>query len=197
MIKWVFFPCISFLLPVAAAAQAANASIRKGNELYRQSQFEGAEQQYKQALAREPANSTAAYNLANALQQQKKYEEARKVLSGIINNTGNTNLKSAAHYNNGVAYTREKALEESIEAYKAALRIRPDDKEARENLQKALLEKKKKDQENKSKQQKQNQSKMSQKEAERQLKLLQEKEKKLQDRLQKAGQKGNSMPKDW
>lgn len=197
MIKWVFLSCVCSLLPVAAAAQSANASIRKGNDLYRQSQFEGAEQQYKHALATEPANTTAAYNLANALQQQKKYEEARKVLTGIINNTGNAKLKSAAHYNNGVAFTKEKALEESIEAYKATLRIRPDDKEARENLQKALLEKKKKDQENKTKQQKQNQSKMSQKEAERQLKLLQEKEKKLQERLQKAGQKGKTMPKDW
>ena len=40
--------------------------------------------------------------------------------------------------------TSQKKLEESIEAYKNALRYNPDDKEARENLQKALLELKKK-----------------------------------------------------
>jgi hypothetical protein len=38
---------------------------------------------------------------------------------------------------------------------------------------------------------------MSQKEAEQKLKLLQEREKQLQERLQQGGQKGNAMPKDW
>ena len=180
-----------------ACAQNALSSIRRGNDFYKLSQFEMAEREYKQAIAKEPANSTALYNLANALQQQKKYEEAHKVLASLVQQTNNKAIRSAAHYNNGVAYTREKNLEESIESYKSALRLNPDDRQARENLQKALLEKKKKDQEAKSKEQKKNQSKMSQKEAERQLKLLQEKEKKLQDRLQKSGQKGNSMPKDW
>lgn len=188
---------ISFIFFSDAHAQNAMASIRKGNEHYKLSEFEQAEKEYKQAVAKEPTNSTALYNLANALQQQKKYEEAHKVLANLLQQSGNRGIRSAAHYNNGVAYTREKNLEESIESYKAALRLNPDDKQARENLQKALLEKKKKDQEAQSRQQKQNQSKMSQKEAERQLKLLQEKEKKLQDRMQKSGQKGNSMPKDW
>ena len=40
--------------------------------------------------------------------------------------------------------SQQKNLEESIEAYKNALRNNPDDKEARENLQKALLELRKK-----------------------------------------------------
>jgi Ca-activated chloride channel homolog len=189
--------CICHFFFVHVCAQNAISSIRKGNEYYKLSQFDMAEKEYKQAVAKEPSNSTALYNLANALQLQKKYEEAHKVLAGLLQQSENNALRSAAHYNNGVAYTREKNLEESIASYKAALRLKPDDKQARENLQKALLEKKKKDQENKNKQQKQNQSKMSQKEAERQLKLLQEKEKKLQDRLQKSGQKGNSMPRDW
>jgi hypothetical protein len=38
---------------------------------------------------------------------------------------------------------------------------------------------------------------MSQKEAEQKLKLLQEREKQLQERLQQGGQKGNAQPKDW
>ena len=40
--------------------------------------------------------------------------------------------------------SQQKKLEESIDAYKNALRQNPNDKEARENLQKALLELKKK-----------------------------------------------------
>ena len=104
-------------------------------------------------------------------------------------------IKSSTFYNQGVAYSRQKSLEESIEAYKAALRINPEDKQARENLQKALLELKKQQQEQQN--QKKQSSNMSRNEAEQKLKHLQEKERQLQERLQNQGQKVNSMPKDW
>jgi Ca-activated chloride channel family protein len=99
----------------------------------------------------------------------------------------------------------QKKLEESIEAYKNALRRNPDDKEARENLQKALLELKKKTpppppppkKENKKNQQKQKeQPQMNQKEAEQRLKLLDEKEKEIQQRMQNA-KSGAAQQKDW
>jgi hypothetical protein len=38
---------------------------------------------------------------------------------------------------------------------------------------------------------------MSQKEAQNKLDQLQQKEKELQERLQKSNQKGKSLPKDW
>ena len=115
-------------------------------------------------------------------------------------------LRSKTYYNKGAILSRQKKLEESIEAYKDALRLNPDDKEARENLQKALLELKKKeppkqkndDQKKKQDQQKQPQPKMSRKEAEQRLKLLEQKEKEVQQRLQKEKSKsGGSQAKDW
>ena len=106
--------------------------------------------------------------------------------------------------------TQQKKLEESIEAYKNSLRQKPDDKEARENLQKALLElkkknppKKKEEKENQKKKQqeqqkKQQQPKMSPKEAEQRLKLLEQKEKEVNQRLQKEKLKtGGGQVKDW
>ena len=75
-------------------------------------------------------------------------------------------------------------MEESIEAYKETLRLNPGDQEARENLQKALLELKKKTppkkQEEKKKQEQQKQQpkpKISPRDAEQQLKLLEQKRK--------------------
>ena len=53
-------------------------------------------------------------------------------------------IKAKSYYNKGAILSSQKKLEESIEAYKNAFRQNPDDKEARENLQKALLELKKK-----------------------------------------------------
>jgi Ca-activated chloride channel homolog len=176
------------------AAQSANSYILKGNALYEESKFDQAEIQYRMALEADPKNITAKYNLANALQKQNKYNEALTLLEQVTAATTDKKLKASAYYNHGVAHTKLKNLESSIESYKNALRNNPDDKEARENLQKALRELKK----NQSQSQSQSQSKMSQKEAEQKLKQLQQKEKELQQRMQNKNKEGSgSQAEDW
>ena len=106
-------------------------------------------------------------------------------------------MRANAFYNDGVMLTKQQKLEESIEAYKNALRNNPSDKEARENLQKALIELKKRNPPKNENQKKQPKSKMNQKEAEQKLKLLQQKEKEVQQRLQKNSKSVGALPKDW
>ena len=196
--KSAILTAIALLTIVFSFAQKGEGSLGKGNEYYRQSQYDLAERQYKLTLQEDPDNATAQYNLANALYQQKKYKEATDVLKKLQKGTSDNAIKQASFYNEGVVHTKEKDLQASIEAYKAALRLKPDDQQARENLQKAIRElKKQQEEKKKQQQQKQPQSNMSQKEAEQKLKLLQEKEKQLQQRLQQKGQKGNALPKDW
>ena len=163
--------------------------------------------EYAKALEAEPSNITAKFNQANALFKLDKKVEAAVIYNDVVKMATDKSLLSKAWYNKGVILSNQQNLEESIEAYKNALRNNPDDKEARENLQKAMLElkkkepPKKKDEDQKKKQnqqQKQNQSKMSMKEAEQRLKLLQQKEKEVQQRVQKEKVKGGgSQPKDW
>jgi Ca-activated chloride channel family protein len=191
---------ISILFPIFLAqttyAQAEEA-IAKGNDYYRSSQFDLAEAQYKAAIAADAANITARHNLANALYKQKKYEEATKVLQGIQKDVSDKGQQSTAYFNEGVIYSRQKDLEASIEAYKAALRRTPSDQQARENLQKALRELKQQQQQQSQAQAQKKPSKMDNKQADQKLKDLQAKEKDLQEKLNKQGQPGNSMPKDW
>ena len=175
------------------SAQSADAYIRKGNEYYKQAEFDLAETQYRQALDKEPKNNTAQYNLANALYREKKYDEAHVVLNKLITRSSN-DVKETAYYNAGAMYSKTKDLMLSIDAYKNALRLNPNDTQARENLQKALAELKK--QQNKQNQSKQ-QSNMSQSQAEKKLQQLQEREKQLQERLQGNNRKSNSMAQDW
>jgi len=141
--------------------------------------------------------------LADALIKQNKADDANKLLR-ILNVEENGNdLRSKVVYNQAVILTQQKKLEESIEGYKEALRFNPGDQEARENLQKALLELKKKTppkkQEEKKKQEQKQQPKpkISPRDAEQQLKLLEQKEKQVQERLQKNSRTGNAQPKDW
>lgn len=180
-------------------------AIQKANELYKQQQYQQAEAAYNEVLTKDPNNSTAKYNRALALQKQGKAEEAIKVFNEVAFKTDDRQLKSKAYYNKGAILSGQKNLEESIEAYKNALRQNPDDKEARENLQKALLELKKKSPQKKDNKQKKQQNqqqkpqpKMNQKEAEQRLKLLEQKEKEVQERLQKEKSKsGGGQPRDW
>ena len=194
--KKVFLKYWFLLLALPAGAQLIDDAVSKGNELYRQGQFDLAERQYKMALQENQNDVIARYNLGNALHQQKKYKEAADVLKKLTEVTDDRTIKSAAYYNKGVVHTKEKDLQRSIDSYKAALRLDPEDRQARENLQLALREQKQQQQKQQQQQQKP-QSKMSQREAERKLKLLQDKEKELQERLQKNGLKGNGMQKDW
>ena len=182
--------------------------IQAGNEYYKQQEYIKAAIEYDKASAADPANQTAKFNKANAVYKQDQKVEAAKLYANIARETTAKDMKSRSYYNKGVILSQQQNLEESIEAYKSALRNDPADKEARENLQKALLELKKKeppkkeDQQKKKKehdqQKKQQQPKINQKEADQRLKLLQQKEKEVQQRLQKEKAKtGGSAAKDW
>src|SRR5579875_367862 len=168
----IFFSLLILMcLSLHSFAQNANEIISVGNQYYKQAQFDLAETQYRKALQLDSKNTTAQYNLANALQKQKKYDDAIKVLDALSASLKSGELKSAVYYNEGVANTKNQDLDASIELYKKAIRINPNDGEARENLEKALIEKKQKQQQQ-SQQKQKPQSNMSQKEAEQKLKLL-------------------------
>ena len=193
---------LSLSTPALVKAQQENNIIQQGNNFYRQQQYDKAESEYEKALQNSPNNKIAKFNLANALIKQDKKADADKLLTELTVNENRTATRPKATYNQGVLLTQQKKLEESIEAYKQTLRLDPNDKEARENLQKALLELKKKNppkkQEKKKEEQKQQpKPKISPKEAEQQLKLLEQKEKQVQERIQKNSRTGNSLPKDW
>jgi tetratricopeptide (TPR) repeat protein len=184
-------------------AQQVNEKIGEGNDLYKQKQYDKAITAYNEALKMDPANTTAKFNIANTLVRQEKNSEAIKLFEEIAKNANETDLKGKAYYNKGVVLSGQQKLEESIEAYKNALLQNPNDTQARENLQKALLELKQKKtppppkEDNKKKQQQQ-QPKMDQKEAEQRLKLLEQKEKEVQERQQKEKSKsGSNQQKDW
>jgi len=186
-------------------AQPVEEIIKKGNDLYKQQQYEPAKAAYDAALTKDSSNTVAKFNMGNTAYRLSKPDDAIKSFDQLIVKYKNADDKSRAYYNKGVVLSNQKRLEESIEEYKNALRQEPGDKEARENLQKALQELRKKtpppkkeDQKKKQQKKQKEQPKMNQKEAEQKLKLLEQKEKELQQRLQQLKSKtGGSSNKDW
>lgn len=190
-------------------SQQVVMDIEEGNGYYKNNEYSRAADAYQKAMAADPSSKTAKFNLANTQYKLDQKVEAVQMFTALTRDAREKDIRAKSFYNKGVILSQQKNLEESIEAYKNAIRLDPSDKQARENLQKALLELRKKNaapkKDNKQdkkkqdpKQQKQPQSRMSQKETEQRLKLLQQKEKEVQQRLQrdKAGE-GGSRPKDW
>ncbi len=205
--KAILFACLAFMSPLLKA-QSVTELIGRGNELYRQQQYDKALAAYDDALRAAPENITARFNKANTLYKQNKPDEAAKIYDELIADSRiSSKQKAGSYYNKGVLLSAQQQLEASIEAYKNVLRLDPSDKNARENLQKALLELKKKEppkqqEQNKKQeqqqQQQQQQSKMNQKEAQRQLDLLRQKEKQVQNKAQQQkSQTGGGNQKDW
>jgi len=197
------------LLLLAGKAQDINRMIREGNDYYSRQQFEQAAAAYQAAVKADPSNAIATFNLAAALHRTGNAAEAARLFEAAAGLSNDNGFKARAWFNKGAVLSSQQQTEESITAYKQSLRLDPHHVQARENLQKALLELKKKNppkqnQDNKKKQKKeqdkkkQQQPKMSQQEAEQRLKLLEQKERELQERLQKEKAKGGGQQaKDW
>lgn len=206
MKTFITFFCV-LIFSAGAFAQESNAAVSKGNKAYKEKRYKEAAAEYQEALKIDPNNAVASFNMANALFRESANEEADKAFDETINLNRTKQLTADAWYNKGVSLTGQKKLEESIEAYKQALRLNPSDTLARENLLRALRElKKKQDQENQDKKKEQEQKqqkerpqpKMEDQRVQQLLQRLEEKEKQLQQKLNQQKVPSPSQPdKDW
>ena len=203
---------VLFLLLISniSFSQTANKEIIKGNEAYKKKQYSEAAGSYVKVLKKSPRNPTAHYNLGNAFYKANKPEEALKSYDNTVQTANDNAMKQKAYYNGGVVLQSQNKLLECIKAYKNALKLDPNDEQARQNLQRALQQQKKQDQkdnkdkkdQNKNKDKKEEPkpqpSKISKQDAEEKLKSLLEHEKNLQDKLHKVKTNAADKPKkDW
>jgi Ca-activated chloride channel family protein len=194
-----------FLGGGAVLAQDADKELSRGNRFYKEGKFDQAAEQYDRAVLLAPRNTVALYNLGNAHYRNNNPAEAEKAFDLAVRQGQDARAKADAWYNKGVVLSSEKKLEESIEAYKQALRLNPADSFARENLVRALREQQKKKQQEQEQQQKKKQEekekqqpKMNKQQVQQLLQALQEQEKQLQQKMQKMKVPSPGQPeKDW
>jgi Ca-activated chloride channel homolog len=201
-----------------AQAQTSDALIRRGNRFYNKQDYDQSLFNYEKALKKSPGNADAFFNLGDALYRKNDYEKAAGSYDDVLQSKADENTRQSAYYNKGVAMVRQKKIDEGIDAWKNALRLDPADSDARENLVRALMEKKKQDQQkkkdnpdkkqndNKQKKEqnkqdntpKQQQSKLSKQQVEQYLRSLEQREKDVQDKMNQNKSHTLTHPdKDW
>ncbi len=130
-----------------AVADPAARKNNEGNRLYEQKKFDEALKKYVDAQASRPGAPELHYNIGNVLFRKKEYDKAvEEYLRAQA--APDPVLSQAALFNRGNALMMQGHLEDAIQAYVQSLRARPDDTDAKRNLELALrlLEQQKKKQ---------------------------------------------------
>lgn len=125
---------ITMFISPGLIAQQENADIRQGNRDYNSENYQEAELDFREAIEANPENNKALYNLANALYKQGRYDEAANILEGLAGSDLPDNTMADVYHNLGNANIGSQRIKEGIEAFKNALRIRPEDDDTRHNL---------------------------------------------------------------
>ena len=212
---------IALTTSFSASAQNGNNLVRSGNRYYKKKQLDQSLQQYQAAVKKAPDNPAANYNLGNAQFRKNDYDAAAKSYDASVSHgSGDKEMQEKGLYNKGVAMAKQKKLQESIDAWKSALKLDASDSDARENLEKALMQlkqqqqqqqqnqqNKKKDQQKDKKDQqdkkdenkdqqppKPQQSKLNKQQVEQLLKALQQRENDLQNKMNENKVKTPNQP---
>jgi len=129
---------ILLLFPGLLTLAQERKLVRKGNELYNQKKYPEAAAAYQEALKNQPQFVPGAFNLGNALIQQKQFDAARKVMDQTAKDSKDPAVQSGAQYNKGNTYMSEQQWQNAVDAYKESLRKNPSDAAAKYNLSYAL-----------------------------------------------------------
>lgn len=206
-------------------AQRGYGYSRTGDHLYEDGRYNEAETQYRKALEADPEARTA-YNLGNSIFLQDRIPEAIAEYEKVILSSDNPEVRQRAFYNLGNAHFQNNAFGESIKAYKEALKINPEDIDAKKNLMLAMRmlqqqqkqqqqnqqqEEQQQQQQNQQDQQQQDQNQnqqeqqqeqqqkedVSKEEAKEILKAIEREDQRVQEKLKKSSGKSTPPVKDW
>ena len=127
---------ISLLTTFSLSAQkAVRKNIRKGNKSYNEQKYEQAVNHYEEALKINPNALEPNFNLGNTYYRQNEWDKSIEQQNHyLLLEKENPQKLASGWHNIGNALLHKKDLEKSMEAYKTALRINPQDDETRYNL---------------------------------------------------------------
>ncbi|MCS7036426.1 MAG: VWA domain-containing protein [Saprospiraceae bacterium] len=133
--KTVALLLVAGLLQLPLQAQSARDWMRQGDTYYAEGRYNEAEQAYRKAVQKAPADAQALYNHGNALYKQGKYAEAQQAWEKALPIAATPAQKADTWHNIGNALAQQGNMPAAIRAYENSLRLRPGDPDTQTNLQ--------------------------------------------------------------
>ncbi len=160
---------------------------------YRAGAYDDALKLFSDAQVDHPDEPALAYNVGNTQYRQGKYAEAEQAFALAASSSADKQLKARALYNAGNAAARAGKLDRAVQHYEEALKLTPQDQDAKHNLEtvRRLLEQQK--QQQKQQQDKQQQDKQQQ---DKQQQDKQQQDKQQQDKQQQDKQQQDKQQQD-
>ena len=167
--------------------------VRKGNRQYEKGNYDASLENYNRALQQDPNCFEAKFNTANGQFRKELIDKSEQTLRKLAQDSTRTDIeRSEVAYNLGNALFVQQRLEEALECYRNAMRLNPDDQEAKFNyaLTKELLKQQQDQQQNQQDQQQndQNQNQEQQDQNQDQNQEQQNKDEQQQDEQQQQPQ---------
>lgn len=134
--KNLFTACLMMVTVLAFSQKkepVKDKNLPEGNADFEDSNYAGAEEQYRMSGSIAPGVSKSSYNLGNAIYKQKKPIEAMYAYAEAAKNAKTKAEKHQIFHNMGNALMQTKNYQEAVEAYKNALRNNPADEQTRYN----------------------------------------------------------------
>lgn len=189
---------IAILLSAGATGADYIDLTQQGNKAYIHDSLDVALDSYKEAQVEKPGDALLDYNIGSVLHKQAKYEEAieryRKALY-----TDEPEFQADAYYNMGNTFFRSEHYPEAIAAYQKALELRPEDVDAKYNLElsrKRLKEQAQQQQSNDQQQQQQDQQEQQDQQDQQQQDQQQQQQQSEQDQQQGDQQNQDQQQQD-
>ena len=121
-------------LPATNAEAAPWDSQRKvGEDNYQNNKYNEALKSFLEAQVKEPKDLELKYNTANSYYKMKDYEKAFRLFESTAKK-GDKELSAKSFYNLGNTAYKMGKLKDSVEYYKKALELKPNDEDTKHNL---------------------------------------------------------------
>lgn len=129
---------IAVLFASTASADEYRSKANEGYEYYKNGEYDKATENYRQAGIIKPDKALPNFGKGAALFRSNDLEGANKEYSAAIDK-GDNKIRADAQYNIGNSFYKMDKYEDAVKSYINALKINPDDKDYKHNLEMALL----------------------------------------------------------
>ncbi len=107
---------------------------RQGNRKFHEGKFEEALEYYREAQVEKPDAPELRFNAGDAYFKKNAFQDALREFGHALKSK-DPSLLARAYYNLGNVHVRQQKLQQAVEAYKRSLALRPEDLDAKVNLE--------------------------------------------------------------